>query len=350
MKRMLLLVAAITAAAAPAASAETPIVDVDRPTEIRSFAGIAAFSVYDPQDDAYRLVVSRGAAAPQTLPVAPRPVPFDADIGPDSAGEPAIVYSRCEREAPSRRGCDLQRYSLTRGAEAPIANADDDTASEYNPTIWKGRVAWARSYDEREDVNPVVYTRELTAPRARRSVRLPGIPTRRCSPIPSEGCGPTDGDVDELELYGRWLAASVTYEHVGVGGVCGRREVRLATLDGEVRQVGDHTCGLNGQSWVGLSFDAGRLYVARYCQADPTGCGSGRYGAFRYRLSTGDYALARFGRRLTGFSYEGDGRPYEVRAPDTDQGYCGNSLPESTPACEVVLGDALRFEASDAPR
>lgn len=344
MKRMLLLVAAIAAVAAPAASAETSIVDVDRPTEIRSFNGIAAFSVYDDQIDAYRLVVSRGGAAPQALPVAPRPVPFDADVGPDSAGEPAIVYSRCEREAPSRRGCDLHRYSLTRGVEALIANADDDTASEYNPTIWRGRVAWARSYDEREDANPVVYTRKLTAARARRSVRLPGIPTRRCGV--DYQCGPTDGDVAELELYGRWLALNVTYGYAGVGGVCGRREVRLATLDGEVRQVGDQLCGLNGQSWVGLSFDAGRLYVARYCQAEPEGCGSGRYGAFRYRLSTGDYALARFGRRLTGFSYEGDGRAYEVRAP----GYCGNSLPESTPACRVVLGDALRFEASEAPR
>jgi hypothetical protein len=45
--------------------------------------------------------------------------------------------------------------------------------------------------------------------------------------------------VAERELYGRWLASSVVYEYEGVGSVRGRREVRLATLDGEVRQVGD---------------------------------------------------------------------------------------------------------------
>lgn len=348
MKRTLLLAAAVMAALAPAASADTPIATVDLPTEIRSWNGIAAFSVHDARAEVYRLAVTRGTGEPELLPVAPRPVPFDADIGPDSAGEPAVVYSRCEREAPRRSGCDLHRYSLTRGVEAPIGNADDPTASEYAPTIWRGRVAWARSYDDRERGNPIVYTRELTAPRARRSARLPAIPTRRCG---FEGtCGPTDGDVAELELYGRWLASSVVYEYEGAGGVCGRREVRLATLDGEVRQVGDHICGLNGQSWVGLSFDAGRLYVARYCQADPRGCGSGLYGAFRYRLSTGDYALARFGRRLAGFSYAGDGRAHEVRAPDTDAGYCGNSLPDETPPCEVVLTDPLSFERSRAPR
>jgi hypothetical protein len=38
-------------------------------------------------------------------------------------------------------------------------------------------------------------------------------------------------------------------------------------------------------------------------------------------------SLARFGRRLTGFSYAGAGRAYEVRAVDTDAGYCGSTLP-----------------------
>ena len=48
--------------------------------------------------------------------VAPRTVPFDADVGPDLAMRPTVVYSRCERERP-RRDCDIYRYSIARGVE-----------------------------------------------------------------------------------------------------------------------------------------------------------------------------------------------------------------------------------------
>jgi hypothetical protein len=165
-RRSLVLAVVALVVVAPAASADTPIATVDRPTGIRAWKGIGVFSVHDAQAGAYRLAITRLGSAPELLPVAARPVPFDADVGPDSRDEAAIVYSRCEREAPGRRGCDLFRYSLTRGVEAPIRNADSDTASEFNPTIWGGRVAWARTYDEREDARPYVYTRELTAPRS----------------------------------------------------------------------------------------------------------------------------------------------------------------------------------------
>ncbi|MGI8728884.1 MAG: hypothetical protein ACR2LK_02650 [Solirubrobacteraceae bacterium] len=338
-------------AAAPSAAAQTPIATTEHPTPIREWRGIAVFSVYDAGIDRFRLVISRNGGAPQRVPVATRPVDFDADIGPDSKRRPAIVYSRCERESPPRRDCDLYRYSLTAEREDRIRNSDSDAASEYQPTIWRGRIAWARSYDRRPQGNPVVYTRPLVAPRNRRSQRLPGIPARRCDAmVPGNRCQPTSaGQVDELELYGRWLAQSLIYEYNGAGGVCGRREVRLVRSGGRVSRIGDQTCGLNGQSWAGLSFSAGRLYVARFCVANPS-CGR-RYGAYRYRLRTGDYQLAQFGRRLTGFAYAGGGRAYEVRAPDTDRGYCGNSLPdEPRPLCQVVLTDPLDFGPARPPR
>lgn len=347
MRRCLLVAFTALAVCAPAAGAQTPIATTERPTAVREYKGVAAFSLYDSDAGVYRLAISRDGAPPELVPVDPRFAPFDADVGPDSDRRPAIVYSRCEREAPKRRGCDVYRYSLSAAREDPIRNANSG-ASEYNPTIWRGRVAWVRSYVGRPRRNPVVYTRPLISSRARSSKRLPGIPTRRCSPLPGKGCSPTSGDVDELELYGRWLAQSVSYEYKSAIGVCGRREVRLVHLGDATGQVGDQVCGLNGQSWVGLSFKAGRLYVARYCAAQPN-CGP-RFGAYRYRLSSGSYEVARSSHRPTGFAYAGDDRAYEVLAPDTGDGYCGNSVRGTQPPCRLVLTDALDFKPVRAPR
>lgn len=349
---VLVVAAALMALAMPpAAAAEQQITKVERPTEIRSWQGIGAFSVYDSAAGVYRLAITRAGGKPEFQPVPPRPVPFDADVGPDTRMQPAIVYSRCATEAPNRRDCDIYRYSIARGVEARIRNADSDVASEFNPTIWKGRVAWVRTYDRRPADAPFVYTRELTAPRSRRSKRLPAIPTRRCSEV-RKGCSSTrDGRVEGLELWGRWLALNVTYSYEGVPGICGRKEVRLDTLGGQVRQIADQICGLGGQSYVGLSFEAGRLYWARYCAGDPGACAESNSGAFRYRLSTGEFGLAGFVRKLTGFSYVTGDRAYEVRVRShPKRGECGNPLTDAAPECEVVLTDPLSFRQTSAPR
>lgn len=343
LKIALATVAALLALAAPAA-AETVVTSVERPTPIRSWKGIGAFSVYDRDARVYRLAVTRVGAEPELLPVAPRTVPFDADVGPDTRDDPAVVYSRCEREANARGGgrrdCDIYRYSLTRNAEARIRNADSDVASEFNPTIWGGRVAWVRTYDRREGDAPYVYTRELTAPRSRRSQRLPGVPTRRCAEFDRESlqdpCGPTTNRrVHELELYGRNLALNVAYNHKrGIG--LRDTEVRLDRLDGGVRQVVRQHGGLGGQSYVGLSFDEGRLYWARTCGGDPGGCSERNAGAFRYRLSTGRTAHAGYDRELSGFSYVDDDRVYEVRSDG-----CNVQPDQARASCPVVLTDPL---------
>ena len=350
-----LLVAVAVGLAVPAiASAETTITTVERPTEIRSWKGIGAFSVYDKGAGVYRLAITRVGGAPQILPVAPRSVTFDADVGPDTKGEAAIVYSRCEQEADRsgspRKDCDIYRYSITRKVESKITNADSDTASEFNPTIWDGRVAWVRTYDRRSDATPYVYTRELTAPRTRRSQRLPGVPTRRQWEFDGEGTvRTTSRRVAELELYGRWLALNVTYTGEGLPGIS-QTEVRLDTLDGRARQVAQMASGLSGQSFIGLSFDEGRLYWAKFCGGDPAGCNETNSGAFRYRLSTGEYALAAFDRQLAGFSYVDDNRAYEVRIGSGQGGECGNPPTDAAPDCEVVYTDPLTFRSTKTPR
>ncbi len=296
----------------------------------------------------YRLAITRVGGKPQILPVAPRPVAFDADVGPDGKGDPAIVYSRCETEAPNRRDCDIFRYSITRNVESKITGADSDSASEFNPTIWGGRVAWVRTYDGRADATRYVYTRTLTAPRTRRSQRLPGLPRRRCSEI-SDRCSATKGAVEGLELYRRWVALNVSYTYEGAPGFA-RKEIRLDTLDGEVLPIADQTTGLGGQSYVGLSFDQGALYWARYCAGDESACTKGNAGTFRYRLGTRDYALAGHTRKLTGFSYVDDNRVYEVRGERECGIRVGDPPSAGFPACKVVYTDPLNFASTKAPR
>jgi hypothetical protein len=313
---------------APSAAAEELIATTEDPTSIRSWRGVAVFSVFDEAARGFRLHVSRDGAAPEPLAVPVQGRPFDADVGPDSAGRPVVIYSRCRTITVVRRGgCNLYRYSLTSGRESRIAVASLGGVEEVAPTIWRGRIAWARAGDV-----PRIYTRALDAPRARRSQRLADIPPRLCR---SGGC-----EVKELELRGTRLAVNFGYP----GPVCNNGRILLGTVAGRFTRVAETTCGLNGQNFIGLSFDTRNLYYARFCASEPVGCGRSRFGAFRVSLSSGRAALARFGRRLTGWSYDSAGRAFEVLAPDGPNGYCGNSLPEEpSPECRVVRSDPLVF-------
>jgi hypothetical protein len=317
------------------ASADAPIGTTKAPTPIRSWGGVAAFSIYDEAVGSYRLAISRNGAPPEMLAVAAQPTAFDLDVGPDSAGSPAIVYSRCAPAGGRPRGCDLYRYSLSGGRESKLAGASSPDASETAPTIWGARIAWARLSDARDARVPRIYTRTLSAFRSRPSRRLANIPSRLCG---ADGCA-----VGELELRGRRLARLVRYP----GPVCQNGQIRLESLTRRAIRIADTTCGLDGQQFVGLSFDARNLYFARFCEAG--GCDA-RVGAFRYSFSTAKYSLARFARRLTGFSYDTGGRAYEVLAPDAANGYCGNSIEgEALPDCQIVLTDRFSFARVRAP-
>lgn len=326
------------AAISAGAGTDTPIATTTRPTPVRSWGGVAAFSLYDEASGGYRLAISRDRRPPEVLAVAAQPTAFDVDVGPDKAGSPAIVYSRCASSNPRPRGCDLYRYSLSTGSESKLVGGSTRNASETAPTIWGGRIAWARVRDADAIPRPGIYTRRLSAPASRPSRRLPGISSRLCG---HDGC-----TVRELELRERRLAMNVGYP----GPVCNNTQVRLDSLGGRAIRIANTTCGLNGQTLVGISFDARNLYFARFCEEVPIGCGPRLSGAFRYSLRTAGYSLARFARRLTGFSYDAGGRAYEVLAPDTNNGYCGNSDEGAAlPDCEIVLTNRLSFVPARAP-
>jgi len=329
-----------SAALSAGQGAGAPIATTKLPTPIRSWGGVAAFSLYDQASGGYRLAVSRHARPPELLAVAAQSTAFDLDVGPDEAGSPAIVFSRCASTGPRPRGCDLYRYSLSTGTESKLAGASAPNTSETAPTIWGARVAWARFYERaRANRAPRILTRTLRAPASRPSRRLPGVPSGLCR---HGGC-----TVKELELRGRRLALNVG----SPGPVCNNGQIRLDSLAGRTIRIARTTCGLDGQTFVGVSFDARNLYFARFCQAG--GCDS-RVGAFRYSLGTARYSLAPNSERLTGFSYDTGGRAYEVLAPDTAFGYCGNSVEEAPtpivpPDCQVVLTSRLTFSPTRAP-
>jgi hypothetical protein len=177
-----------------------------------------------------------------------------------------------------------------------VRNANDPDHNDFAPTIWRGRIAWARDYGRGSEPNPIVYTKALTAPRSRPSTRLPGVPQRRCGEIGTNRCGPTVGrTVRELELWGENLAQTVSYSCGGCEGI-DQTELRLADLgDRSARKIAFQVVGLSGQSLLGPSFSGGRVNWYRACLGDPSGCIGGRAGAFRATLGGSRYERAPAG-------------------------------------------------------
>ena len=294
----------VLVASTPASASDTVVAELQQPSTIRSHAGIQVFSAFE--DGAYRLAILR-ADAVELVPVQPSPAPFDADIGTDSRGRPQLVYSRCEAGG---RGCDLYAFSLAGGGvERPVRSANTTDGDEFAPTLWNGRLAFARKVEGRE--LPAVYTRQLSSPRSRASVRLPGI-RRRTS---------TRG-ILELELHDRRLAQIVFF--------AGQTEVRLVDLaDRSVRRLARTGVGEGGQYLAGVGFAAGHLaWVSSWIG----GGGALTPGIYRYRLSTGTLSRAGFPRAAAG--------PIVGLALfDADGAYLIDAQPPAD-GCGETLGDA----------
>lgn len=333
MKRVLISLAVLAvsgpAVAVPsvAAAQEQPIARLDRTTPIAAFGGRLLWSTLDHASGNWSLVTRAGGVT-QVVPVPPRRVPFDADLGPGPDGAPVAVYSRCVREttpgsgfAPPLynrgRGCDLYLYDFAAGTERRLANASAPNASEFFPTIWRGTVAFARVYDDKPDL-PYVYTRSLAATQP--STRRPGGPRNVCTRDRATGrlsCTPRDVSRPmSLELYGTRLAFTWTYAGRGEGL---DTEIRLDTIGGGHALVARQTGGGLTQVAFGWpAFEAGRLFWAQACFGDPAGC-PGRSGIFRWSITT--RRTERADAPASVQSYDRDGGIDDVvvdNAPGTD--------------------------------
>ena len=70
------------------------------PTPIGAFHGRLVWSSFDPSAGCTASQLEPGAATPERLPVKPRPLPFDVDLGPDAAAAPSLSIRATPR--PSR--------------------------------------------------------------------------------------------------------------------------------------------------------------------------------------------------------------------------------------------------------
>jgi hypothetical protein len=129
-------------------------------------AGWVVWSV--PAAHGWRLAAYHGGAV-RVLDAAPRPQPFDVSVGTDTSGAVA-VFSRCARtpvmhgigggeaeggilsEPETGRGCRIHVLGLATGHERNLAIPAPTGASDTTPSIWRGRVAFARKAPGHGDI------------------------------------------------------------------------------------------------------------------------------------------------------------------------------------------------------
>jgi hypothetical protein len=294
---------------------------VERPSAIRTYAGVQVFSAFE--DGGYRLAIRREGKV-ELLPVASSPAPFAADIGPDREGRPKLIYTRCEAE---RRDCDLFVFSLAGGARERPVRAANTAANEVAPTLWNGRIAFARRSKGRS--RAAVYTRKLAAPRSRPSERLPAIPRRRRE----ERNNPAV--VIELELYGNHLAQIVN--------LTSSTAVRLVDISDHSSRLLDRAgVGEAGQHFAGIGFAHGYLAWAF------GGAVGELAGIYRHRLSTGELAHASAPRvvdyDIAGLALFASDGAYMIDA-QPELGGCGETAddPPAVRPCQLIRSNSLRF-------
>ncbi len=277
---------------APVANADTTIATPGNPSKVSSYAGVTAYSVRG-GDGQWRLVYDTNTnGRAQEVPIAPRGVPFDVDLGPGTDGQVLAVYSRCEQEpqmdrrstgpAPAwttARRCDLYRFDF-RAQQESLLDGPSTSNTEVLPTIWRDRVGFVRIYHDRKGLRgrvPYVYVRDA----GRRSERQPGG-GRGVSGLP----GPVG-----IDLEGTLLGMAWTYER-DEGGVS---EIRLGTATADGREV----TKIDGQGWRGSvaryltpTVSQARVF-AGFQRSLPEGDGSRSLASRMYRYSFASGNLAR---------------------------------------------------------
>ena len=143
-------------------------------------------------------------------------MPFDVDLGPDTEGRTVATYSRCRKEPPRRapitgnilaiqlyawskaRGCDIYMFAFETGAEVRVRYASTRGASEFLPTVWTDRIAFARVFERR---------RGRAGQRAYLYVRPNSLMASNGPRGRSSACPPAPARADPSAAAGRGAAA-----------------------------------------------------------------------------------------------------------------------------------------------
>jgi hypothetical protein len=167
------LAALLACAALPGAAqaADTVVATADRPTPIDVHDGRLLYSAWDPQANGYRLTELVDGVV-RALNVDPSPRPFQVDMAWGPSGDPTAVYPRCTADPvlrPGRAACDLYLYDFANRRERALRTANSPGADETGAAVWRDRLIFTRTYDERRTY---VYTRSVTGrERSRRLAR-----------------------------------------------------------------------------------------------------------------------------------------------------------------------------------
>lgn len=309
------------------------VAELARPTPVSAVPGGVLHSDFDRAAGRYRLVLRSGAAAARVLPFTPQRVPFEADLGTDSAGRPAVIASV---------GGDLRVLTIGRDtAPRPVRNVATGER-EHAPTIDRGRVAFARSMPSGD----IVYTKRLTTPRRSLSTRLPGVPTRRCDPGRPTGASCTTGErqVEQLDLVDGQLAQHVRYR-VGGAAAYFQDEVRWVTLaTRQARQVAHVSGGESVQRFEGVQLAGSRIGWYRGCER---ACPRQYTASFRYRPGVGYDVDPATPGGLSGYADTGVGT-WQVRGAAL--GVCEEGEPNADPTCSLVQTRQPRWQRIAADR
>jgi hypothetical protein len=300
MRRLVVLTAAVALVAPATSSAAEQVLDrLYRPAVVSAFNGAVVTSAYDTATKTYQLELVRTDRI-EILPVRPRTVPFDVDLGPGPGGTTA-TYSRCRVEPrhtspttslpdwPTGLGCDIYMLDLITLRERKIAGASTDDASEFLPSVWRNTVAFGRVYERRagrRSVLPYLYYRNLTAGR---SGRLPGD---------ERGDGDLENGPAALDLFGKrlafvWSGYPLRSDRPGKDRSLTDDRLRLDTIGGTGKIV-DRATGSSvnkGISFMAVNADRGDLFYAEECRGDCDGPYNRKF--WRYGIANGERALGR---------------------------------------------------------
>jgi hypothetical protein len=246
------------------------------------------------------------AGVTRALGVAPRPQPFELSVGTSATGSPVVTFSRCTKTptgtdfglgiiAPlTGSGCRVHVFNLRTERESTPAIPHPAGTSDTTPSMWHGRIAFARlDPAHHQKVQQVM----LWTPGHRTLTVLPhgAIPTG----CPYRGgCAgmPRSGTVDGLSYDGRLVSFLWLPVAPGVIGDAGWELRADAVATGRTKLVGDGFAGevcmgaddlsapspplLDGDtvSYVSLQADC-YVFNSVFSEFDAAGSGNGSYGA-----------------------------------------------------------------------
>ncbi len=319
---------------------------------VAAYANTVAWSQWDTAAGGYRIVVDRGGKL-STLGVAPSATPFTLTAGPGPNGATWLVWSRCNANSRDQvpTECDVEGYDL--GANTPRAFrfAAKPAIIERAPSIWRGQLAWVTGSDR------AIARVHIAAIDSGREIPVKGaIPPSTCRLDIYNECYPSTGaTVQSLALRGDQLAVG---SRVSTGvqdvGICGLATVRLLDLrTGAARMFDDAICGLSGQGFSDLTFDAsGRLWWRPTCSSDQSACLGGAADPYRQTSSNGLQRLTtNAGSRLSGVAVADRTPVTSVLAAAAAPGCWTGAVGESGYKCATLTAVAApTFRAGEPPK